>query len=57
MTTAAGFAGAALANLRSRNGLAGHLERVVIGDPRDSAGLAENSVRRLHHAFRAAVGG
>ncbi|MBV8667492.1 MAG: patatin-like phospholipase family protein [Burkholderiaceae bacterium] len=37
MTMAVGFAGAALANLRSRNGLAGHLERVVIGDPRDAA--------------------
>lgn len=33
---AAGFAGAALSNLRSRSGLAGHLERVVIGDARDT---------------------
>lgn len=35
VTAAAGFARATLANLRSRNRLAGHLERVVVGDARD----------------------
>lgn len=37
MTTYAGFAAATLANATARARLAGHLERVVIGDPRDPA--------------------
>jgi len=36
VTAAAGFARAAIANLRSRRHLAGHLERVVVGDARDA---------------------
>ncbi|MFC3108539.1 patatin-like phospholipase family protein [Undibacterium arcticum] len=35
--TGTGFAAAGLANLASRARLAGHLERIVIGDPRDPA--------------------
>jgi hypothetical protein len=35
LTTAAGFARATVANLRSRKQLASHLERVIIGDARD----------------------
>lgn len=35
ITAVAGFARATMANLRSRKHLAGHLERVVVGDPRD----------------------
>lgn len=37
ITTLAGFAAATLANLTARARLAGHLERIVIGDPRDPA--------------------
>ncbi|HXA46200.1 MAG TPA: patatin-like phospholipase family protein [Burkholderiaceae bacterium] len=36
LTTAAGFARATLANLRARKHLADHLERVIVGDARDS---------------------
>lgn len=37
LTTLAGFAAATIANAASRNRLAGHLERIVIGDTRDEA--------------------
>ena len=37
LATMAGFVAAGLANAASRTRLAGHLDRIVIGDPRDSA--------------------
>lgn len=36
--TLAGFAAATLANLVARDRLAGHLDRIVVGDPRDALG-------------------
>lgn len=47
-----GFAAAALANLATRAGLAGHLQRVVVGDTRDDLFWLRDSVdNSIEHAF------